>query len=343
MDMLGGLWNWIENGTERTAERRKEYHEQLQDGKVAFLHRIRDKEPYYELSGASGPTSFRTIWNCDKGQRKLMFFGLFWLFLQFQVYSLEANYLVHLTFNSVAPESPSYPGAGARNGTDPFDHKRLYDVGFEYLPDWSHRPPWLKIGFVDVNVYLGQFLPWILALLAGRTEIFIHYVGILGTINMLKGIIQLVTILPPARGGEGCWDLNFSEEQLAAVVNNDFFIWIWKDFPSYFTMGAAHGCNDMLWSGHTAQTILGWLFITDSLWAILGMDRKVYLIVRAVIGLYVFTYILAVLTLRMHYTIDVVVAALIAFFMSTHTRARLWIWRKANKIVGNEKAQSQQS
>merc|ERR1711879_370612 len=98
-------------------------------------------------------------------------------------------------------------------------------------------------------------------------------------------------------------------------------------------MGAAHGCNDMLWSGHTAQTVLGWLFITDVLWQIRvpGYPR-----IKKLIVVYLGGYVIAVLLCRMHYSIDVFCAMLMAFFLSTHVHLRFWIWVQANRIVCND-------
>lgn len=326
------FWKFIEKRTWKAAEFKRKYFEDIDEKKkIAFIHRVVSKEQYFKWSGDNRPSSLRTICR-SKQEIKLMLLGFFWLGFQFQVYALQANYLVQHTLNDIPPMSPSYPGNVSKNGTNS-DHEALYDIGFSYLPDYSYRPPWLKVGFVDLNVYVGQFLPWPILLFTGKTKDFVDYVGILGCINMLKGVIQLVTILPPARQGEACWNLNFKQEQLDVVTKYPFENWIWKDFPEYFIMGAAHGCNDMLWSGHTAQTILGWLFITNGLWV---LDIPHYKVWVGIIAIYIVGYMGAVLLLRMHYTIDVLVGALLAYFMSTHWTFRMRIWIIANQFVRND-------
>eukprot|EP00931_Biecheleriopsis_adriatica_P000404 TRINITY_DN10042_c0_g1_i1.p1 TRINITY_DN10042_c0_g1~~TRINITY_DN10042_c0_g1_i1.p1 ORF type:complete len:206 (+),score=12.15 TRINITY_DN10042_c0_g1_i1:599-1216(+) len=151
-------------------------------------------------------------------------------------------------------------------------------------------------------------------------------VGTVGIINILKGIVQLITILPPANGGEACWASNFSEDQLEAVRSQPFYMWF------FMPWGTAHGCNDMIWSGHTANSTLGFLFMNVSL-----SNMGVSAMWRSLLIVYGIFYVAAVSAMRMHYTVDVIVAFLISTVLFTHTDYRNWLWGFVNRSVGNEK------
>jgi len=289
------------------------------------MYRCRAKERYFQHSGSVGGTSLRTIWR-SAPQRKLVSLGALWYWVQSMVYMIEANALVYITMRNVPPTNPSYPGNVSTAGLNSLERNtELYDLGFEVTPDLSYRPWALKAGFVDMNVFVAQLLPPPLLLLQGRTERFTSYTGIIGLVNILKGITQMATVLPPARQGEACWNLNFDQQQLETFRDQPFWKWMFKSW------GAAQGCNEMLWSGHTAQTTIGFLFIDRSLY-----EMRVPKIFRMLLVVYLAGYIWTVLALRMHYTIDVLVAVLLGVFMFTHARLRLGLWTISNILVCND-------
>lgn len=178
--------------------------------------------------------------------------------------------------------------------------------------------------FVDLNVLLAQVLPPILLTLTGQTKRFVVYVGCVGFVNILQGTIQLLTVLPPANGGKSCWHRNFADEQILTVQTS--FSWIFTE-----TWGMAHGCNDMLWSGHTAQTCIGFLFIMSCLRR-LGVSSCI----NVFIVIYFLCYVMSVLACRMHYTIDVFTATIVGCFVFTNSSWRQNVWFLANLIACND-------
>jgi hypothetical protein len=291
------------------------------------INRDKSREPHYAHSGKQPGSSIKTIWQ-SRFQLKLVALACAWYGFQTLIYLVLANLVVYITFHNIPPDSPSYPGANATNGTNPFYHKELYDVGFHFTTDLSHRPFWLKAMFVDLMVSVAQMVVPFLLLLQGHTYGFVNYTAIVGIMNILKGIVAIATILPPARQGEKCWLLNYPDEKLF-VLREPFSNWAFE------TWGMVHGCNDMLWSGHTSQSCLGMLYL-ENLMRHAGCPCAVRFLLVIYFGVYVF----AVLACRMHYTIDVLVAMLIAIALYTHSGLRFWIWTLANTFVCNPEGDS---
>merc|ERR1719502_1277189 len=133
--------------------------------------------------------------------------------------------------------------------------------------------------------------------------------AIVGSAGLMKCMIQLLTVLPAARGGYGCWQPgengNWSMEQIEAV-QGPFSQWWFQPW------GTVHGCNDMIWSGHTFQSCTGLLFIDKTL-RHRGWSWKI----RGLLVVYVLAYVYAVLCCRMHYTVDVVIAVMFSMAMFT--------------------------
>jgi len=249
--------------------------------------------------------------------------GAFWYAFQMWAYLVLANLLVYVTFHEIDPSSPSYPGPVLANGTRRY--RELYDSGFWVTPDLSYRPFFLKAIFVDMMVSIAQIVPPILLIWNGHTREYVCYVGLIGIQNILKGIVQIATVLPAARQGEHCWGLNFKPEELQFVRTQPVTTWLFTK-----PWGMTHGCNDMLWSGHTSQSCIGLLFIDKAL-RHAGVPRYV----RGLLAAYFAVYVWAVLACRMHYSIDVMVATLIAVALYTHSPLRYSIWYQANKFVSN--------
>eukprot|EP00928_Gymnodinium_smaydae_P075808 TRINITY_DN5881_c0_g1_i3.p1 TRINITY_DN5881_c0_g1~~TRINITY_DN5881_c0_g1_i3.p1 ORF type:complete len:344 (+),score=39.74 TRINITY_DN5881_c0_g1_i3:173-1204(+) len=285
--------------------------------------RHRSRELFYCHTGDLPGSSWRTIL-ASTPQLKVTIAGMFWYAFQMGSYLILSNLLVYLTFHAVPPDSPSYPGALAANGTDAYYHRELFDTGFRLTPDLSYRPYWLKHIFVDMMVTIAQVLPPIILFAHGHTKEFICYVGLIGIQNIMKGMIQIATILPAANTGEGCWRINFKPEELDIIRTSGFGAWFHE------TWGMTHGCNDMLWSGHTSQSCTGLLFLDKSL-RHMGVPRCL----RGILAAYFAVYIWAVLACRMHYSIDVLVAALLSLALYTHAPLRFSIWIYFNQFVGN--------
>lgn len=288
---------------------------------------------YYAHTGYQDEqnTSWRTIWQ-SRCQIKLVFLSLGWYGFQTFAYMVLANYLILITFHDIPEDNPDYPGNISANGTNTFQKNELFDLGFHMTPDWSYRPVWLKVGFVDMMVTLSQFVVPIVIFYKGWTYEFVKYTAMIGMMNIMKGFIAMMTILPPARQGQNCWQLNFTPEKLEEIRDNPFSTWF------YQLWGMAHGCNDMLWSGHTSQSCLGLLFIAQTLrkWGVPS-------VVLFLLFIYFCVYVWAVLVCRMHYTIDVFCAALIATALWTNDALSQLIWTTANKIVCNPPGSSKQS
>lgn len=312
---MGGALTSVENHTQKV--------NQFNTSNPARVDRDRSKEKYFCHAGCSGGTSVRTILQ-SKEQIKLIVLGSAWYMFQAYTFMVLANYLVYVTFHNVDPENPAYPGKVAVAGTDPFHHNALYDVGFRNTPDLSYRPWYLKGAFVDLNVFIAQMLPPLILVITGQTKRFVTYVGAIGFNNILKGVIQVVTVLPPANGGEGCWTKNFKALEIGIVDHH----WTW-----IFTRpwGMTHGCNDMLWSGHTSQSCIGFLFIASAL----KREGFAPACINGVLFCYFLGYIWSVLACRMHYTVDVLIAGVIGLFIYTHAGFRQTVWHTANFLVCN--------
>jgi len=246
-----------------------------------------------------------------------------WYALQLFIFMVLANVLVWVTFHDIEPGNPSYPGK-VLGSNSTYAYGPVFDLGFYVTPDWSHRPWYIKFLFVDLTVNIAQAVPPLVLIIGGFTKRFVSYTGIVGIINICKGIVQLITILPPANDGDECWVQNFSEAQLATVKDAPFYTWFFQ------TWGTAHGCNDMIWSGHTANSTVGFLFVNICL-----RDMGVGVWWRSLIIVYFAIYVCAVSAMRMHYTVDVIVAFIVAAALFTHQEFRNVLWSWVNKMVRN--------
>merc|ERR1712232_1444572 len=95
-------------------------------------------------------------------------------------YMVMANYLVYVTFHMIPYKNPSFPGDDASvryDGNPKWKALELFDFGFQWTPNWSHRPWWLKMLFLDLNVSVAQGLPPALLFLTGRTRDLVAYTG----------------------------------------------------------------------------------------------------------------------------------------------------------------------
>jgi len=313
-----------------TAQGKAELDEKM---RMDAQFRVKRKDPFFHLAGEEDTASWRTIW-ASPGQRKVVLVGVVYYAFGALLYLVMANVLIRITFQGIPPESLSFPG----NVTDSqslesilkqyYDHtnlvyrRELYDLGFMLTPNYSHRPPAMKF-FVDIIAAFGQLAP-LLLLFLGRTGKFVKFCGVLACMQAGKATMQTATILPPANRGEYCWNVNFTPDELQMIQHEPFSKWMFKPW------GVSHGCNDMIWSGHTAQSALGFLFLNHEL-------RRIYVppFVRALLAVIFLVYIWVLITLRMHYSIDILCAVLVACLFKTHSPFRYSIWYASNKLAGN--------
>jgi len=300
------------------------------------FHRNRQLEDYNDHTGKAATCSLKTLIT-SKEQLKVVLLASVFYFLCLLAYTCLANLLIYVDFHNIPKNSPSSPGQAGLPGINEssqlllykeednfrFRHE-LYDLGFNMTIDRSDRPWWLKAVFVDSSVMIAQFVAPALLLSYGHTQSYVCYVTLIGLQGLLKGVAQLVTILPPANRGEFCWSFNFSPESLDTIKHGSFSSWFYKPW------GTANGCNDMLWSGHTSQTCIGLLFVNNTL-----RNHNVPLLIRGLVLLYFILYVLSVLMCRMHYSVDVLLASIIAPLLYTHTQLRFSIWWYMNWAVRN--------
>lgn len=300
---------------------------------MSILRRKED-EAFYAFSGQEGLRNHMTILRSPEQRNVVIASSVCYAFGMF-AYVVLSSYLVYVSFHQISPNSPSYPGplqnadkdfvSDLGKDPDAVTYRReLYDLGFAYTPDRSDRPWWLKILFVDINVYIFQFGGPLALLLMGRTKDYSCYVCFFMILAIAKGIVQIVTVLPAANRGTYCWAVNFGQKELDIVRTASFLKWCFNGW------GMVHGCNDMLWSGHSAQSCIGLLCVNQIL-----RDLGVPLTARIFVGVYYLGYVFAVLACRMHYTVDVFLATLVACLLYTHPQLRFTIWWTLNTLVGN--------
>jgi len=201
----------------------------------------------------------------------------------------------------------------------------LYDVGFAMTPRWVPRPVAIKVLCVDLLAVFCQVLPWVVLLLGGRTRSIVNYVGTSGVAVTIKAVFQLVTVLPPAYDGENCWEMNYNAAQLD-TIRAGFGLWVFGPWSQM------HGCNDMIYSGHTVNTTIGFLFLNRQF---LIFDIGVCRYLRFILWPWLFMYVLTVLSCRMHYTIDVIAAIVVGSLLYTHSGLQASMWRLVNFLVLN--------
>jgi len=279
--------------------------------------------PYYFHSGEQPGGSWRTL---TYAQLKLITAGYIFFQLGYRLYMVLANILIYITMHHVPPNSPSDPGHPGQH--DPsshnFQHAEMFDLGFQIVPDWSARPFWILM-LIHLQVVVAHRLPLVLLIHQGRTYGFICYFGMTTILFILKGFVQLMTVLPPANHGEACWDRNFDPAQLAIIKERSFWDW------SLEWWGTSQGCNDMLWSGHTCNSVVAYLYLNN-----MAKHLRMGFIIRFLLVLYALGYIWLILACRMHYTVDVFLAILVSVALCTNSSLCFTLWKWANIIVGNE-------
>lgn len=170
------------------------------------------------------------------------------------------------------------------------------------------------VGHYDALNLLANSLPWIFILFFFIIQIYnIRMKKILGgylihalyaeiILMSLNSIMHVVTILP---------DANPNNEYCLIPYKEKIGTWIFTDFT-------VNTCGDMIWSGHTAHLVLALFLIY---WEIkrneqLKMFRFSYKIMAC---LTVFSEINFLVVLRHHYTVDVLLSALIVPLLMTNS------------------------
>lgn len=286
---------------------------------------VQNDMPYYCHSGEQPGCSWRTL---TYPQLKVMASGFIFYKLGIVLYKILANILVYITIHHVPPNSPSYAGDIGQLGaiSQNFQHKEMFDLGFQMVTDWSVRPAWMLM-FTHLQVAVAQRLPLVLLVYQGQAYGFVSYVGITTILFVLKGFIQLMTLLPPANHGAECWDRNYDPWQLTVIKEQPFSVWglgLW---------GTLQGCNDMLWSGHTCNSVVAFLYVNNML---KHLSTGWIIALRSLLVLYALGYLWLILACRMHYTVDVFLAILVSVALCTNLSLCFTLWEWANIIVRNK-------
>lgn len=212
--------------------------------------------------------------------------------------------------------------------------------------DLDHRPP-----EVERVLHLLSGVPTACALylfFMGRTKQLVLFQLTMTILFPLKSIFQFSTVLPAAdpkcfartlRRNVFCAALPYlqrlrcspTNEQLAPVdpagrLVPDGVAWI---FYERYGMPA---CNDMIFSGHTAMLQLSVLFTYKTLHQRHG---ALGWMLSLLLGLLMCTYAYVLISMHMHYMVDVLIALLLATALYTHTALRFWLWTRLNWLVGN--------
>lgn len=170
------------------------------------------------------------------------------------------------------------------------NEKPLYDNGHVYLPDLSKH--YQLVDWVLVTNVL------LVILLHINNPLICTFFMMCATLVCLKYIIQVLTILPDPTVNSECQDR----------YTNIF----WK-----FLFG---NCNDMMFSGHTALSTLSTIFLIKKLntynisYTSKGFLKCLFILMTVFVA---FMSIAA----RNHYTIDVVMALFVVYF----------VWHEGNK------------
>lgn len=184
-------------------------------------------------------------------------------------------------------------------------------------PDLSHRPAGLKLA-ADLSSLLPYGCTAVL-LVRGHTRRVTVYLLTMACVYLLKGVLQLLTILPASRSG--CWGANSGDELPMMLHSSE---WVYTT-----AWGGSAGCNDMIFSGHTASVMLGMLSINKS-FVKHGVGWLSVVLVLFQLG-----YIWVILSMRMHYSVDLALAILLCGLLYTHTPFRYALWVGTNRLVRN--------
>jgi membrane-associated phospholipid phosphatase len=152
--------------------------------------------------------------------------------------------------------------------------KPLYDIGHVLLPNLSEY--YLLTDFFVSILVIAVFI------LYYKDTKLTTFILMAMTIFLMKYIIQILTILPDPTVNLSC-----------KTRHNFIFKFIFGN------------CNDMMFSGHTAISILCLIFLMEKIKGIM-----IYLYIFLV----VFVAILSI-AVRNHYTIDVVMAFFVVYFV----------------------------
>jgi len=162
-------------------------------------------------------------------------------------------------------------------------HARLSDVMFNWIPNYSHIE-------IPIPNYIG-LIQMIVVLLSFHEKHYARVAQFLllnSVILLMRSIISVVTEMP-----------NIAVYSYCKTNPSDFFELV-KFMMIYGT------CSDYMFSGHTAAVFLLYMFC---------QKYKSSYIFQVVSGILVGIMILVLLSLRWHYTSDILVAIIIVWFL----------------------------
>jgi len=193
------------------------------------------------------------------------------------------------------------------------DHYRLRDVGFELIADHSASTSYSHAGDI-FSVLAGFFamFPIALGVLARRRpatrpvfliSICIRWLRYLSVVALLRPVFYLFTSMPAP--------------DLKCVTHNET-VWKPSGLGEVFQISGlfGQGCGDLLYSGHVSSSITSLMILFHYAEPTYGrrlrpLLRTYYFVVVALVAVDCY-FILAV---RHHYTVDIVSALIITYFV----------------------------
>lgn len=190
---------------------------------------------------------------------------------------------------------------GQGESDDVYAMEPLRDVVFQVLPDWSAWRGWLPDALLSPLV-IGCFLVNVL----WRQDKVLRYQGwivlrryllILTLLYIFRTITFIVTTVPSPM--DDCRPMYIKKDDEEALHK---YLVLFGRMAS----GKVTACTDNIYSGHTT-------LITVSVWCFMQYSGAIALKIYAFI--HGFIALLAILLCRLHYTVDVIVAMIVASFV----------------------------
>lgn len=149
---------------------------------------------------------------------------------------------------------------------------KLYDIGHEFLPDFSNY-------YIIADIFITILVFNVCILYADNFKVLSRFIIMILTLTIIKCFTQILTILPDPSNNE------------CKVKHNALLKRIYGN------------CNDLMFSGHTAISILCIWFLQNRL--------KGWLIFLHIILAFVVAFLS--ITAKNHYSIDIVMAFFVVY------------------------------
>jgi hypothetical protein len=193
------------------------------------------------------------------------------------IFSISSNVTTLLSQQNYQTDQQLYDTIGVAFSTDNRNHPELFNLIY-------HLPFAMTILFIVVQTVD-------LIITKGRREFIIEAIFAESISMLLKGLMQILTILPDS---------------------NPHNIYCHKPPPSLYSLNL-DSCSNMIWSGHTTHIILAvyWLdnilekYINDNMIGLFRVSTS-FIILFEVIMIVIF---------QIHYSVDVVLAMLFIFLL----------------------------